>query len=366
MSRPLNALTDPRFAPKEKRNAYERFWLKLINDERDLPFITLCLQMTFAIMPAAALLFVPGIFRWWLAPIYWALVFLVFIDRYMLMLHNTAHRKLFKRKFKLFNHWIPTVLGPFCGQSPGTYEVHHITMHHSEGNLTDDLSSTMAYQRDSIFSWLSYFFRFFFLILPEMAMYQARKKRWKVMRKMIVGELGFYAFCVGMSFVSLEATLAVFIIPFVAIRVLMMAGNWGQHAFVDPDEPDNDHKASITCINSRYNRRSFNDGYHISHHLVANRHWTDHPGELEDNVETYRENDAIMFEGLDFFLVWLLLMLKRYDTLANHFVELRDEPRPKEEIIALMKRRLKKFSPEQLEAYSKRKASAAKPSATRA
>ncbi|MEZ4340587.1 MAG: hypothetical protein R3B82_28535, partial [Sandaracinaceae bacterium] len=128
----------------------------------------------------------------------------------------------------------------------------------------------------------------------------------------------------------------------------------GQHAFVDPDEPDNDYKSSITCINGRYNRRCFNDGYHISHHLVANRHWTDHPGELEDHLEAYRENDAIIFEGIDFFLVWVLLMLRRYDTLADHFVELREEPRSKEEIIALFKRRLTKFSPEKLAAYSKR------------
>lgn len=39
-------------------------------------------------------------------------------------------------------------------------------------------------------------------------------------------------------------------------------------------------------------------------------------------------------------MVWLLLMLKRYDRLAEHFVELRDEPRSKDEIVALFKRRL--------------------------
>jgi len=354
MSRPLGTITDPRFEAKDERTAFERFWLKLINDERDLPFITLALQMTLTIIPAAALLYVPGFFRWWMAPIYWALVFLVFIDRYMLMLHNTAHRKLFKRKYKLLNKWIPWVLGPFCGQSPDTYEVHHITMHHSEGNLPDDLSSTMGYQRDSLIDWLKYFFRFFFLILPDMTAYQLRKKRYTVLRKMLVGEIGFWLLCIAMSFVNLGATLTVFIIPFVAIRVLMMAGNWGQHAFVDPDEPDNDYKSSITCINGRYNRRCFNDGYHISHHLVANRHWTDHVPELEDNLDKYIENDSIIFEEIDFFLVWLLLMLKRYDTLADHFVELRDEPRSKEEIIALMKRRLQKFPPEKLREYSKR------------
>ena len=143
-----------------------------------------------------------------------------------------------------------------------------------------------------------------------------------------------------------------FVIPFVAIRFLMMAGNWGQHAFVDHDEPDNDYKSSITCINARYNRRAFNDGYHISHHLSATRHWTEHPQELEDEVDKYAENDAIIFEGIDFFIVWLFLMLKRYDWLADRFVDLREEKREKDEIIALIKSRMRRFTPEELERYT--------------
>ena len=101
------SLSDPTFEPKPRRNAFERFWLKLIVDERDLPFISLALQMTFVLIPAALLLFVPGVFRWWLAPLYWALLFLVFMDRYMLMLHNTSHRRLFKPQYDFMNKWIP-------------------------------------------------------------------------------------------------------------------------------------------------------------------------------------------------------------------------------------------------------------------
>jgi hypothetical protein len=354
-------ITDPTFEAKPSRNALERFFLGLIRDERDLPFIWLALQMTSVLIPAGvALFFLPRFFggeaswiHWAVAAVlYWALLYGVFVDRYMLMLHNTSHRPLFKRSLGWMNKWIPWVIGPFTGQTPDTYYIHHITMHHSEGNLPKDLSSTMKYQRDSVFDWLRYFSRFFFLILFDMIRYQVKKKRWPLIRRMVLGELGFYAMCIGLSFVQWQAALIVFIIPFVVIRVLMMGGNWGQHAFVDPDEPNNDYKSSITCINARYNRRAFNDGYHISHHLVANRHWTDHPGELLENIDKYVENDAIVFEGIDFFMVWVFLMLKRYDTLFAHFVDLRDEPRPKEEVIALFKRRLVRFSPEQLAAYS--------------
>lgn len=337
------SLTDPVFHSKAERNVVERFFLKLINDERDLPFIWLSLSITFVLIPLAATLYIPGFFRWWMAPIYWAVLFGFFFDRFILMLHNTSHRRLFKREYRFFNHWVPWICGPFCGESPETYYAHHITMHHSEGNMPGDLSSTMKYQRDSIPDFLKYFLRFFFLIIVDLTKYQLKRKRYPIIRKMLFGEFAFWALCAGLSFVSWQATFVVFVAPFLLCRFLMMAGNWGQHAFVDPDEPSNDYKSSITCINVRYNRRAFNDGYHISHHLVANRHWTDHPQELIDNRKVYADNDAIIFEGIDFFMVWAFLMLKRYDVLAKHFVDMRDEPRSKDEIIALLKKRVRRF-----------------------
>ena len=347
-------LQDPVFIPKPNRNAFERFWLSLICDERDLPFIWLSLQMTLTILPAAALVFAFPEYAVYAAVPYWGLVFLGFLDRYMLMLHNTSHRRLFKRKYNPLNKWISWVLAIFCGQTPNTYFIHHLTMHHAEGNLPKDLSSTMKYQRDSAFDFARYFLRFFFLILFDMTRYQLRKKRMKLVRQMLAGELSFIALCVGLAvFYDWRPTLVVFIVPFVLIRFLMMAGNWGQHAFVDPDEPANDFKSAITCINGRYNRRAFNDGYHISHHLQANRHWTEHPGELESNLEDYVANDAIIFEKIDFFIVWVFLMLKRYDLLAKHFVELRDEPRSQDELIALFKRRLARFPKERLDALAR-------------
>ena len=36
-----------------------------------------------------------------------------------------------------------------------------------------------------------------------------------------------------MCFVNFKATLFIFIIPFVFARIVMMLGNWAQHAFVD-------------------------------------------------------------------------------------------------------------------------------------
>ena len=86
-------------------------------------------------------------------------------------------------------------------------------------------------------------------------------------------------------------------------------------------------------------RRCFNDGYHIGHHLKANRHWTEYPADFLANRDQYAAEGAIVFEGLDFFLVSLLLWTGQWKTLARHYVRL-DGPRSDEEVIAMLKSRV--------------------------
>ncbi len=56
------------------------------------------------------------------------------------------------------------------------------------------------------------------------------------------------------------------------------------------------------------------------HHVSPRCHWTEHPAELERNLEEYGRNDAVVFRGLDFFHVWLLLMTGRWQQLEQAFV----------------------------------------------
>jgi len=333
-------------APAAKLDtAWVRFWARALNDPRDIVFINLSLQMTFFLLPLAISLFVVGSFSWAWAVGYWVFLFVAFLDRFILMLHCTCHRPLFNRKFRLLNNYIPWVLGPLMGETPEAYFVHHMGMHHKEGNLLGDLSSTMRFQRDKFSHWLRYWGRFMTIGLAELFSYHAKRGRSKMVRRLAIGEGSFWLVCLLLgAFVSLQATLVVLVIPVVVVRTLMMAGNWGQHAFVDPDEPSNDFKSSITCINSRYNRRCFNDGYHIIHHLKPSLHYTEMADEFDKHRALYGKQDAIVFEGEDFFSVWLWLMLGRKKYLAKKFVRLPGAPvRNEQEIIELFHRRLRPF-----------------------
>ena len=261
------------------------------------------------------------------------------MDRFILMLHCTSHRNLFKNR-KL-NHVIPWMVGPFFGQTPESYYAHHMGMHHPENNLAEDLSTTIRYQRDSLRGWLHYLGSFLSVGLPSLARYHATHGNRKLLKRLLIGETSFWLVVLAAFAVNWQAALVVFVIPVLTIRTLMMAGNWGQHAFVDAADPGNAYRNSITCINTRYNRRCFNDGYHILHHVKPRTHFTEYPAEFEANKAEYGRQDAIVFTGIDFFQVWLFLMLGRHDWLARRMVALPGAPvRDEAEVIRFLKSRL--------------------------
>jgi hypothetical protein len=338
------ALTDPEYTQPARRPALDRLLLRFIRDERDLPFLHLMLSASAVLFPATVVMFLPGMFRWWMAPLYWAVLLGLFLDRFILMLHNTSHRALFRKPYRLLNQYIPWVLGPFFGETPETYYSHHMGMHHAENNMYDDLSSTLRYQRDRLDHFAHYFFRFFTIGVVELSMYFARRRRWSLMWRAVLGELSYFAVVGTLLWLNWQAALTVFVVPFFFTRFAMMAGNWSQHAFIDASDPANHYRNSITCINTRYNRRCFNDGYHIGHHVRANRHWTEMPADFRNNAERYAREGAVVFEGVDYFQIWMLLMTRQHRRLASHMVDL-GEPRTLDQKEAIIRERIRPVLP---------------------
>jgi len=334
-------LTDPRTASAP---TFISGTARMLNDARDTSVVWLMLQCALVAGVGVSLFFWPqatGISVWYVAPLYWLLVVVSVMDRFTLMLHFTSHRQLFNKHYQGLNHVIPWLLGPFFGQTPNTYFAHHMGMHHREENLPDDLSSTMRFTRDRFTHWLRYYLRFLIVGLPELTFYFYKRKNWKLFRRVLVGE-GAYWSVVGLGlWLRPQATLAVFLIPLVLIRTVMMMGNWTQHSFISQEHPEDPFQSSITCINTRYNRRCFNDGYHILHHIKPRAHWTEHPLEFENALAEYAAHDAIVFEGVDYFEIFLNMMLGRWGFLADKFVHLEGAPvRSKEEVISLLKSRV--------------------------
>jgi len=328
-------ITDPTQPPTYGDGPLSRWCKGALYEARDEVFVRLSIKMVAVMVVAMAVLF--RFFHWGLVPVYLALWGWL-TPPVILMLHCTMHRP-FLRRPRWLDRAHPYVMTFFFG-IPAGYAQHHMGMHHMEDNMGEDLSSTLRYRRDSFLHFLVYFSRFFFLVLVELTLYLTRKKRTAMARKAVIGDLCHQAVVVTALVVNWRFGLVAFLFPYVTVRLMMMVGNWGQHAFINTARKNNGLANSITCINSGYNRRAFNDGYHIGHHLKANRHWTELPQDLLDSREEYVRADAVVFEGIDFFLVSVLLWTGQWRLLARRFVRLDGMPRSDDDVIAMLKSRV--------------------------
>jgi fatty acid desaturase len=337
-------ITDPTYKEKSSYNFIEKAIISTLNDKRDMAFVKLCGLILITIVPFAIYLYITGNFHWWLALIYYGIIGAFFMGPFILMLHLTSHRPTFKKKYNFLNNIIPWFIGPFFGETPESYFAHHLGMHHAEENMPEDHSSTMQYQRDSFKDFVKYYLKFIAVGTYELAGYLKRKNRIKIRKKFLLGELSFWIVAIALLIFFPQVTLVVFVFPVFIVRFFMMAGNWGQHAFIDKERPKNSYVNSINCINGRYNRTCFNDGYHIVHHLKPAMHWTELPGEFLKNINTYSKENSIIFKKIDFFQVWFFLMFKRYDILAKNMVTVNHHFASKEEAIAMLKQRTKRIA----------------------
>lgn len=336
----LPPITDPTRAPDYPDGALSRWCARLVYEQRDQVFVRLTLTMALVMAALMAALLVllrtPGVPSW-LPMLGYLAAWGRFVPPTILMLHNTMHRPFFRSRRLALVH--PYAMSLFFG-IPSGYREHHLGMHHFEDNLFEDLSSTLRYRRDSFLHFLRYFLRFFFRVPVELPLYLRRKKRTAMARRAVVGEVAHELLVAAALVLDWRFGLAAFLAPFVICRFMMMAGNWGQHAFANTARGNDGLSNAITCINSGYNRRCFNDGYHVGHHLKPNRHWTELPGDLQANAERYAREGALVFEGLDFFGVSLLLWTKRWRVLARRLVRLDGAERSDEDVVAMLKARV--------------------------
>ncbi len=100
----LLTLTDPVYTPKKNLTWYDKLWLRVMNDKRDLPFIYLLTTIHLLVVPVAILLFTPLLQGgwWWIVAIpYFYVSQLYFKGRFGLMFHCICHRKCFKKPISM-------------------------------------------------------------------------------------------------------------------------------------------------------------------------------------------------------------------------------------------------------------------------
>ncbi|KKY23691.1 putative acylamide-delta3desaturase [Phaeomoniella chlamydospora] len=239
---------------------------------------------------------------------------------------------------------------PLMGHTWNSYYYHHVKHHHVEGNGPNDLSSTIRLQRDEWKSLAYYVGRFAFLIWFDLPMYFIKTNKRQHAFHAAFWELASWALVTTAIKSNWRAALFVFVMPFCLIRLGLMIGNFGQHAFVDEVDPDSDYRSSITLIDVPSNRFCFNDGYHTAHHLNPLRHWRDQPLSFIKGNDQYVNGRALVFRNIDYLEITYRLMRKDYDHLARCLVPISQEQRAlsHEEVKAMLRRKTRRFSEEEI------------------
>eukprot|EP00656_Telonema_subtile_P014697 TRINITY_DN17582_c0_g1_i2.p2 TRINITY_DN17582_c0_g1~~TRINITY_DN17582_c0_g1_i2.p2 ORF type:complete len:115 (+),score=22.16 TRINITY_DN17582_c0_g1_i2:78-422(+) len=99
--------------------------------------------------------------------------------------------------------------------------------------------------------------------------------------------------------------------------------------------------STYNCVAHPFNQKTFNDGYHIEHHIHSRRHWSEMPQHSLETASEYAKEDAIVFQGMDFMTVGLCVFFRQYGKLADSFVDHQTPRRSDADITSLLQSRLK-------------------------
>jgi len=144
-----------------------RALVRELADQRDKVMADLIACVCGCTLPAAACVFAVdgyGAHAWVVhvaGSVYLILNSVIFMQRFVLMLHYSEHRGLWRKRgtghaSSALRALVPC-LCPFFGVPPGIYRLHHCVMHHVENNVGLDFSSTTRFRRDSPMHFLAYY-----------------------------------------------------------------------------------------------------------------------------------------------------------------------------------------------------------------
>jgi hypothetical protein len=163
------------------------------------------------------------------------------------MLHNHIHNDgLLNHRYLWMDSSFPHVLGPLMGHTRNSYYYHRVKHHHVENNGSEDLPSTIRYQRYSLLDILVYLGRFLLLVWIELPVYFLARRKYDMASKSFLSEICSICCILCLSRYKFHATLVTLILPLVQTRIGMVVGNWGQHAFIDRSQPTSNYRTSIT------------------------------------------------------------------------------------------------------------------------
>jgi fatty acid desaturase len=320
----------------------ERLGKEVLRDPRDAPALRLMVSLSLTAVPIFAIQLILGKLRLLLVIAFYLSLYGVRFQRFVRMFsasHVEAHRRhgYFSEKYdKVFGRYLEFFLGYLYGNAPELGRTAHVCLHHRENSGPDDTRTNMGYDRTSRLDFLWYLSDNIWTVLgiAPYAYFKARGDE-KNRRRMLWGMARYSAYFAAVFIYDWRIGILYVLVPLLSMNFINAITAWVQHAFCDPDRPEDYFANTVTVVDEV---NFLNEGYHLCHHHRASLHWTEMPVHFERLRERMREAGSLVFRDMDFLGLFLeLTLFRRMDVLAEKLVPW--EPMNHEQRLALLAKR---------------------------
>jgi len=319
-----------------------RLGQKVLRDPRDTPALRIMVSLTITALPVFLIQLVLGKPRILLVIAFYLSLCGPAFQRSVRMFsakHLEAHRPhgYFSDQYqRIFGRYVEFFLGYLYGDLPELGRTVHVRLHHKENGGPGDYASTISYDRTNPLHFLWYLSDNIWTVLgfAPYAYFKARRDE-KNRRRMLWGMARYFVYFGAIFLYDWRIGIAFVLIPLLCMNFIMAITSWVQHAFYDPEHPE-DYFANTVTVFDEVN--FMNEGYHLCHHHRSGLHWTEMPAHFEQIRDKMSDSNSLVFRDLDFMELFIeLTLLRRMNVLAEKLVPW--EPMNREQRLAFLEKR---------------------------